>query len=260
LEKLITIKIIEMKALKIFAMAAVAALMAVSCGRSEVKVDVELPTNAEIDSVSYLVGIQLGSFLKGQLAVENAAEIDLAQVKKGMIDMINAEDPKGYNDTTFAKQFKVSPYDMQRILGSYVQKKMEYKAEVNRVKGEKFLADNALKENVDTTETGLQYTIIAEGAAEKVAVNDTVTVKYKGTLIDGTVFDEGEIPGHVSGSRGLIAGFDQGIRLVGEGGKAIIYIPSELAYGSRGNRGIEPNSVLVFDIEVVKVDKFVPAE
>jgi FKBP-type peptidyl-prolyl cis-trans isomerase len=249
-----------MKALKIFAMAAVAALMAVSCGRSEVKVDVDLPTNAEIDSVSYLVGIQLGSFLKGQLAVENAAEIDLAQVKKGMIDMINAEDPKGYNDTTFAKQFKVSPYDMQRILGSYVQKKMEYKAEVNRVKGEKFLADNALKENVDTTETGLQYTIIAEGAAEKVAVNDTVTVKYKGTLIDGTVFDEGEIPGHVSGSRGLIAGFDQGIRLVGEGGKVVVYIPSDLAYGPRGNRGIEPNSVLVFDIEVVKVGKFIPKE
>ena len=154
-----------MKALKIFAMAAVAALMAVSCGRSEVKVDVELPTNAEIDSVSYLVGIQLGSFVKGQLAVEDASEIDLAQVKKGMIDMINAEDPKGYNDTTFAQQFKVSPYEMQRILGSYVQKKMEYKAEVNRVKGEKFLADNALKENVDTTETGLQYTIVAEGAA-----------------------------------------------------------------------------------------------
>ena len=249
-----------MKALKVFAFAAVAAIMAVSCGRSEVKVDVELPTNSEIDSVSYLVGLQLGSFLKGQLAVEDPSEINLAQVKKGMIDMIYAEDPKGYNDTTFAQQFKVSPYEMQRILGTYIQKKMEYKAEVNRVKGEKFLAENALKENVDTTETGLQYTIIAEGAAEKVAVNDTVTVKYKGSLIDGTVFDEGEIPGHISGSRGLIAGFDQGIRLLGEGGKAVIYLPSDLAYGPRGNRGIEPNSVLVFDIEVVEVNKFIPAE
>ena len=120
-----------MKALKIFAFAAVAAVMAVSCGRSEVKVDVELPTNAEIDSVSYLVGFQLGSFLKGQLAVEDPSEIDLAMVKKGMVDVLKAEDPKGYNDTTFAKQFKVSPYEMQRILGTYIQKKMEYKAEVN---------------------------------------------------------------------------------------------------------------------------------
>ena len=64
----------------------------------------------------------------------------------------------------------------------------------------------------------------------------------------------------ISGSRGLITGFDEGIRLVGEGGKAIIYIPSDLAYGPRGNRGIEPNTVLIFDIEVVKVGKFVPQE
>ena len=193
-----------MKALKIFAFAAVAAVMAVSCGRSEVKVDVELPTNAEIDSVSYLLGVNYGLMFKQQGFAENLNELDMALLKKGMED--------------------------------------------------------ALKANVDTTASGLQYTILAEGAAEKVAVNDTVTVKYKGTLIDGTVFDEGEIPSHISGSRGLIAGFDEGIRLVGEGGKAILYIPAELAYGVRGNRGIEPNSVLIFDVEVVKVGKFVPQE
>ena len=249
-----------MKALKIFAFAAVAAVMAVSCGRSEVKVDVELPTTAEIDSVSYLLGVNYGIMFKQQGFAEKLSDIDMAAMKKGMEDALKAEMPKGYNDTTFAKQFKISPYEMNRIFNGYLKKKSDYKAELNRVKGEKFLADNALKENVDTTETGLQYTIIAEGAAEKVAVNDTVTVKYKGTLIDGTVFDEGEIPGHVSGSRGLIAGFDQGIRLVGEGGKVVVYIPSDLAYGPRGNRGIEPNSVLIFDIEVVEVNKFIPTE
>ena len=247
-----------MKALKIFAFAAVAAVMAVSCGRSEVKVDVELPTTAEIDSVSYLLGVNYGIMFKQQGFAEKLSDIDMAAMKKGMEDALKAELPKGYNDTTFAKQFKISPYEMNRIFNGYLKKKSDYKAEVNRVKGEKFLADNALKENVDTTETGLQYTIITEGAAEKVAKNDTVTVKYKGTLIDGTVFDEGEIPGHVSGSRGLITGFDEGIRLVGEGGKAIIYIPSELAYGERGNRGIAPNSTLIFDVEVIKVGKFVP--
>ena len=249
-----------MKALKIFAFAAVAAVMAVSCGRSEVKVDVELPTTAEIDSVSYLLGVNYGLMFKQQGFAEQLSELDMALLKKGMEDALKADLPKGYNDTTFAKQFKISPYEMNRIFNGYLKKKSDYKAELNRVKGEKFLADNALKENVDTTESGLQYTILAEGAAEKVAVNDTVTVKYKGTLIDGTVFDEGEIPGHVSGSRGLISGFDEGIRLVGEGGKAVIYIPSDLAYGPRGNRGIEPNSVLVFDIEVVKVNKFIPKE
>ena len=247
-----------MKALKIFAIAAVAAVMAVSCGRSEVKVDVELPTNAEIDSVSYLVGIQLGSFLKGQLAVENAAEIDLAQVKKGMIDMINAEDPKGYNDTTFAKQFKVSPYEMQRILGDFIQKKSAYKAEVNRVEGKKFLAANALKENVDTTASGLQYTIISAGAEEKIGPKDTVWVNYKGTLLNGKVFDENDSTQFVANR--VIKGWTEGLGLLGEGGKATLYIPSDLAYGSRGTRGIAPNSTLIFDVEVLKVGKYVPAE
>mgnify|MGYP002512121929 CR=1 FL=1 len=247
-----------MKALKIFAFAAVAAVMAVSCGRSEVKVDVELPTTAEIDSVSYLLGVNFGSIIKGNSFADDMSEIDMAQLKKGMQDFLKAEGNP--YDPTFAEQFKVNLDRMGEILNGFISKKQTYKAALNLAKGKAFLAKNALKENVDTTETGLQYTIVTEGASEKVAVNDTVTVKYKGTLIDGTVFDEGEIPGHVSGSRGLIPGFDEGIRLVGEGGKAIIYIPSELAYGSRGNRGIEPNSVLIFDIEIVKVNKFVPAE
>ena len=249
-----------MKALKFFAIAACAAALAISCGRSEVKVDVELPSAAEVDSVSYLLGVNYGMMFKQNGFAEKLSDIDLALMKKGMEDALKAELPKGYNDTTFAKQFKIIPYEMNNIFNNFLKKKADYKAEVNRVKGEKFLSDNALKENVDTTATGLQYTIISEGASEKVAVNDTVTVKYKGTLLDGTVFDEGEIPGHVSGSRGLIPGFDEGIRLVGEGGKAIIYIPSELAYGARGNRGIEPNSVLIFDIEIVSVNKFIPEE
>lgn len=248
-----------MKALKFFAIAAAVAA-AVSCGTSEVKVDVELPTRAEVDSVSYLLGVNYGMMFKQNGFAENLSELDMALLKKGMEDALKADEPKGYNDTTFAKQFKISPYEMNRIFNGFLKKKSDYKAEVNRVKGEEFLAANARKENVGVTESGLQYTILAEGAAEKVVKNDTVTVKYVGTLIDGTEFDKGEIPGHVSGSRGLIAGFDEGLRLLGEGGKAVIYIPSDLAYGSRGNRGIEPNSVLVFDIEVVKVNKFVAEE
>ena len=248
-----------MKALKFFAIVAAVAA-AVSCGTSQVKVDVDLPTRSEVDSVSYLLGVNYGMMFKQNGFAENLSELNMALMKKGMEDALKTDEPKGYNDTTFAQQFKISPYEMNRILNGFLKKKTDYKAEVNRVKGENFLASNALKENVGTTESGLQYTILAEGSAEKVAKNDTVTVKYKGTLIDGTLFDEGEIPGHVSGSRGLITGFDEGIRLVGEGGKAIIYIPSDLAYGSRGNRGIEPNSVLIFDIEVVKVNKFVEAE
>ncbi len=248
-----------MKAIKFIAIAACAAALAVSCNSSNgVKVDVELPSASEVDSVSYLVGVQLGSFLKGNLQVENPSEINLSEVKKGMIDIIKAEDPKGYNDTTFAKQFKVSPYEMQRILGDFIQKKTAYKAEVNRVEGEKFLAANALKENVDTTASGLQYTIISAGAEEKIGPKDTVWVNYKGTLLNGKVFDENDST-QFEANR-VIKGWTEGLGLLGEGGKATLYIPSDLAYGARGTRGIAPNSTLIFDVEVLKVGKFVPAE
>ena len=248
-----------MKTIKIFA-AALVAVFAVSCGssKSNVKVDAELPTASEIDSVSYLVGVQLGSFLKGQLAVKDASELNFAEVKKGMNDIIKNEDPKGYNDTTFAKQFKVSPYDMQKVLGAYIQKKMDYTAEKNRLEGEKFLSENGLKQNVGTTESGLQYTIIAEGAAEKIGPRDTVWVNYKGTLLDGKVFDENDSTQFVANR--VIKGWTEGLGLLGEGGKATLYIPSDLAYGQRGTRGIEPNSTLIFDVEVLKVGKFMPKE
>ena len=245
-----------MKALKFFAIAACAAALAISCGRSEVKVDVELPSAAEVDSVSYLLGVNYGLMFKQNGFAEKLSEIDLALMKKGMEDALKADLPKGYNDTTFAKQFKISPYEMNNIFNNFLKKKADYKAELNRVKGEKFLSDNALKENVDTTATGLQYTIISEGASEKVAVNDTVTVKYKGTLLDGTVFDENEDMQFIANR--VIRGWTEGLGLLGEGGKAILYIPSDLAYGSRGNQAIEPNSTLIFDVEVLRVGKYVP--
>ena len=239
-----------MKTIKFIAAALAAMTMVMSCqSQGDPELQKLLPRSSEVDSVSYLVGIQLGSFLKGQLSVE---------VKKGMIDIIKGEDPKGYNDTTFAKQFKVSPYDMQKVLGAYIQKKMDYKAETNRRAGEKFLAENALKENVDTTASGLQYTIISEGAAEKVQPQDTVWVNYKGTLLDGTVFDENENTQFVANR--VIKGWTEGLGLLGEGGKAVLYIPADLAYGQRGTRGIEPNSTLIFDVEILKVGKFVPKE
>ena len=111
---------------------------------------------------------------------------------------------------------------------------------------------------MDTTASGLQYTIEAEGAAEKIAPQDTVWVNYKGTLLDGTVFDENDSTMFVANR--VIRGWTEGLGLLGEGGKATLYIPSDLAYGERGNRSIEPNSVLVFDVEVLKVGKFVAKE
>ena len=246
-----------MKAIKIFA-AALVATFAVACGsNSSVKVDgVELPTAAEVDSVSYLIGVNFGSFIKGNNFAEDINDLDMAQMKKGMQDFIKASG--NTSDADFGAQFDIDPNTMGDVLNGFLAKKATYKAAVNLVKEKEFLAKNAKKENVDTTASGLQYTIIAEGAAEKVGPQDTVWVNYKGTLLDGTVFDQNEDIQFVANR--VIEGWTEGLGLLGEGGKAILYIPARLAYGERGNRGIEPNSTLIFDVEVLKVGKFVPSE
>ena len=245
-----------MKALRIFAAALVAAF-AISCGSSNnVKVDVELPSQAEIDSVSYLLGINFGSFIKGNNFAEDLSELNMSEIKKGMADFLAAEGNP--YEMEFGKQFKIDLEKMGEILNNYLSKKQAYKAAFNLAKEREFLAANAKKANVDTTASGLQYTIIASGAEEKIAPEDTVWVNYKGTLIVGTVFDENDSTKFIANR--VIRGWTEGLGLLGEGGKATLYIPAELAYGERGNRNIEPNSTLIFEVEVLKVGKFVPAQ
>ena len=246
-----------MKAIKFFA-AALAAVFAISCSSNaqKVEVDVELPTAAEIDSVSYLIGINFGSFIKGNNFAENLKDLDMAQIKKGMEDFLKAEGTP--YDPTFGEQFEIDPNRMGEILNGYLTKKMEYKKAVNKKLGDEFLAKNILKNDVDSTSSGLQYTIIAAGAEEKIQPQDTVWVNYKGTLLDGTVFDENDSTQFVANR--VIKGWTEGLGLLGEGGKATLYIPADLAYGEHGNRNIEPNSTLIFDVEVLTVKKFIPKE
>ena len=246
-----------MKAIKIFA-AALVAVFAVACGsNSSVKVEgVELPSAAEVDSVSYLIGVNFGSFLMGNNFASDLSELDMAKMKKGMQDFLKAEgDPR---DPEFGAQFDVDPNTMNEVLNAFLSKKQSYKAALNLATEKEFLEKNAKKANVGTTASGLQYTIIAPGADEKIAPEDTVWVNYKGTLLDGTVFAENDSTKFIANR--VIRGWTEGLGLLGEGGKATLYIPAELAYGERGNRGIEPNSTLIFDVEVLKVGKFVPAE
>ena len=245
-----------MKAIKFFA-AALVSVFALSCtSKPNVKVEAELPTSAEIDTVSYLIGVNFGSFLKNNNFATDLKEINMAEVKKGMVDFLKAEGNP--YDPTFGEQFKVNLDRMGEILNGFISKKQTYKSALNAAEGKAFLAKNALKANVDTTASGLQYTIIAAGDDYKVQPQDTVWVNYKGTLLDGTVFDENDSTQFVANR--VIKGWTEGLGLLGEGGKATLYIPANLAYGSRGNRSIEPNSTLIFDVEILKVGKFIPAE
>ena len=249
-----------MKTTRIFAAILVTAL-AMSCkSNNGVKVDVELPSSAEVDSVSYLIGVNFGSFLKGNSFCDDLSELNMSQIKKGMQDFLKAEG--NMYSPEFGEQFKINPDQMGRILNGYLGKKNEYKAAYNKAAGEKFLAENLAKGEVDTTATGLQYIIHDEGEGARVQPTDTVWVYYSGKTIDGNEFDGNmgaEEPTRFVANR-VIKGWTEGLGFLGDGGKATFYIPSDLAYGERGNRGIEPNSVLVFDVEVVRVGRVVSDE
>ena len=213
------------------------------------------PTKAQIDSVSYLVGIQFGSFIKGY----NFGDLNMAQIKKGMADFINAKGNQ--RDPDFVKQFKVNPEVMNELFNNYLEKRQAMVGLQNKEKGEKYMAANKKKAGVEVTESGLQYKIIEPGNPDlKAGPTDTVKVRYKGTLLDGTVFDETKEdadPVTLTLNR-VIKGWQEGLQLVGEGGKIQLVIPGDLAYGERGSQGIEPNSTLLFDVDVVEVHKVAP--
>lgn len=129
-------------------------------------------------------------------------------------------------------------------------------AETPLEKGEKFLAENKTREGVKTTDSGLQYKITLEGKGKSPKATDTVLVHYEGRLLNGTVFDSSikrNEPISFPLNR-VIPGWTEGLQLIKEGGKAILYIPSKLAYGSRGAGGaIGPDETLIFEVELLKV-------
>jgi FKBP-type peptidyl-prolyl cis-trans isomerase len=245
-----------MKIYRIFAIASAAVLIA-ACGGKAVEgtkdVQALFPSKGQIDSVSYLMGVNFGTTLKGN----NFGDLNYAEMVKGIKDFMNAEGTN-YQDSAFLAQFKINPMTMNEIIQAYLDRRTDYVAALNREKGEKFLAANKVKEGIDTTASGLQYKILEPGNDVHPTEVDTVWVNYKGTLIDGTVFDENE-NNRFTLNR-VIRGWTEGIQLLGEGGKAQLFIPSDLAYGIQGNRGIEPNSTLIFDVELLKVGKFVEPE
>ena len=120
-------------------------------------------------------------------------------------------------------------------------------------KGETFLKENAAKEGVTTTASGLQYKVLQEGTGRGPQATNTVRVNYRGTLIDGTEFDKSSSPIEFPLNQ-VISGWTEGVQLMKEGAKYEFYIPSKLAYGKRGAGGaIGPDEALIFQVELIKV-------
>ncbi len=143
------------------------------------------------------------------------------------------------------------------IINSEVRKNAQKKNEMNKKRGEDFLIENGKKAGVQTTPTGLQYKSNVEGQGIMPDRNDKVTVHYHGTTIDGVVFDSSVDRGKPAtfGLNQVIPGWTEGLQLMKEGSKYTFYIPQGLAYGSRAQGKIEAFSTLIFEVELIKVEK-----
>jgi FKBP-type peptidyl-prolyl cis-trans isomerase FklB len=136
--------------------------------------------------------------------------------------------------------------------------KQQAMADKNKKEGEAFLAENKKKEGVKTLPSGVQYKVIKAGTGKKPKLTDTVTVHYRGTLIDGTEFDSSYKRGQPASFQvsGVIPGWTEALQLMGEGAKWQLFVPSNLAYGERGTGGpIGPNATLIFEVELISVQE-----
>jgi FKBP-type peptidyl-prolyl cis-trans isomerase FklB len=141
------------------------------------------------------------------------------------------------------------------LLNEYLMRLATQKASVNLVKGQHFLAENAKKEGVVTLPSGLQYKVIKAGEGSSPVDTSSVTVHYTGTFIDGKVFDSSVERGEPAefGVNDVIPGWTEALKLMKPGANWMLYIPSNLAYGENSPAGIEPNSVMIFDVQLISV-------
>jgi FKBP-type peptidyl-prolyl cis-trans isomerase FklB len=164
-----------------------------------------------------------------------------------------------FDDVMMEKDLAMSKESADQILNAHFMELQEKKYEKNKIAGEDFLKQNKARQGVITLPSGIQYEIMKEGKGKQATINSLVTTHYHGTLIDGTVFDSSVERGEPAQFpvNGVILGWQEIIPLMKEGAKWKVYIPQELAYGDNPRPGgpIEPYMALVFEIELISVDK-----
>lgn len=224
--------------------------------KQETAAEVKLDTVAQ--QQAYGIGASVGGFLQKDLADKKALgfELDQALLVKGFQDAL-------------AGSAKIEEDKIREVLTQLdtdVRAKQEEKAkldaEENKAKGLAFLTENGKREGVTTTESGLQYEVLAQGEGAKPSETDVVVVHYKGTLIDGTEFDSSykrNEPVNFPLNR-VIKGWTEGVQLMNVGSKFKFAIPSELAYGERALGNIPAHSTLIFEVELLEIEQPEKAE
>jgi FKBP-type peptidyl-prolyl cis-trans isomerase FklB len=202
------------------------------------------------DSVSYAVGVDIGKNMKRQ-----DLELDLNVMLAGMKDAMNATGKVQLTD----EQMQAVMQSFQQEMMAKMQAKKAKEGEAGLAQGKKFLEENAKKEGVKTTASGLQYKVISSGTGGKSPVDTSVVkVHYKGTLLDGTEFDSSYKRGQPAEFpvNGVIPGWIEAIKMMKTGDKWQVFIPSNLAYKEQGAPpSIPANATLQFEIELLEIVK-----
>ncbi len=206
----------------------------------------QAPPQTDQQKISYTLGYSIGyDFARKQL------DMDPEMLIRGMRDALTGSDP-ALNEEDMRKAMT----DLQQRMMAKQQEQVQQLAQSNAEAGRTFLAANRQKEGVKTTSSGLQYRVIGQGAGKKPSRDSTVTVHYRGRLLDGTEFDNSYKRNQPATFQvgGVIPGWTEALQLMQEGARWRLYIPSELAYGERGaGPMIGPNATLIFDVELISV-------
>jgi len=197
--------------------------------------------------ISYAIGQQIGQQVAQNFKSQNV-KVDADVLANSIADVI-----KGTKS-------RMTPEEMQSTLMKMretMMAKTQEQGKENKAKGAAFLEENKKKPGVKTTASGLQYEVIKEGKGKSPKPTSTVKVHYKGTLIDGTEFDSSYRRNEPAQFpvNGVIKGWTEALQLMKPGAKYKLAIPSDLAYGEGGRPGIPPNSVLVFEVELIEITK-----
>lgn len=198
------------------------------------------PLDSQADSISYCLGVNYATNIKS-----NFEQISPQIVAQAINDV--------YKD----KELKISDKHAMQILKKHYTGKQKEKGKANKQKSDAFMKKNKQKEDVQVTESGLQYKILQKGSGKSPESGNRVKVHYKGTLLNGDVFDssyERDKPAVFNVDR-VIPGWKEGIKMMKEGAKWKLFIPYNLAYGQNPprNSNIEPNSALIFEVELLEV-------
>jgi peptidyl-prolyl cis-trans isomerase len=194
-----------------------------------------------MEKLSYALGLIIGNNLKGM----NIEGLITSEFTRAVEQVLNGE------------KLEMTEVQAQGLVQEFLREQQEAAGKAAREAGENFLAENAKREGVKVTETGLQYEVLTPALGIKPTPTDTVTCHYEGRLIDGTVFDSSYRRGEPASFplQGVIRGWTEGLQLMSIGSKFRFFIPFDLAYGAQGAGGsIPPYAALIFDVELIGIE------